>query len=163
MLETPYLGNEDGVMARKQPPARPTARRYTPDEKAQAVRLVRTLRDELGTAHGTVQRVANQLGYGVESVRSWVHQADVDDGLIHGSTTSDAKKLRELEQEAKELRRANAMADSTGRRNELSEPLRWCHIAEGLAWTPIETALNCAQLRWSDGRKVHALGQVLAQ
>lgn len=96
-------------MARKQPPARPTARRYTPDEKAQAVRLVRTLRDELGTAHGTVQRVANQLGYGVESVRSWVHQADVDDGLIHGSTTSDAKKLRELEQEVKELRRANAI------------------------------------------------------
>ena len=57
----------------------------------------------------------------------------------------------------------NDTADSTGRRNELSEPLRWCHIAEGLAWTPIETALNCAQLRWSDGRKVHALGQVLAQ
>ena len=38
-------------------------------EKAQAVRLVRQLREELGTEHGTVQRVADQLGYGVESVR----------------------------------------------------------------------------------------------
>ena len=41
-------------------------------EKAQAVRLVRQLREELGTDHGTVQRVAEQLGYGVESVRTWV-------------------------------------------------------------------------------------------
>ncbi len=49
-----------------------TMRRYTDDEKAQAVRLVRQLRAELGTEHGTVFRVANQLGYGVESVRSWV-------------------------------------------------------------------------------------------
>ena len=34
----------------------------------------------LGTEHGTVYRVARQLGYGVESVRSWVRQADIDDG-----------------------------------------------------------------------------------
>ena len=44
------------------------------------MRMVRTLRAELGTEHGTVQRVARQLGYGVESVRSWVRQADIDDG-----------------------------------------------------------------------------------
>ena len=97
------------MATKKQEPARPTPRRYTPEDKAQAVRLVRTLRDELGTSHGTVQRVANQLGYGVESVRSWVHQADVDDGVTSGTTTADAAKLRALEQEVKELRRANAI------------------------------------------------------
>src|SRR5579875_1746833 len=48
--------------------------------KAQAVRLVRQLRAELGTERGTIQRVARQLGYGVESVRAWVRQADIDDG-----------------------------------------------------------------------------------
>ena len=36
------------------------------------MRLVRQLRVELGTEHGTVKRVADQLGYGTESVRSWV-------------------------------------------------------------------------------------------
>lgn len=96
-------------MATKKSPKRPTARRYTPEERAQAVRLVRTLRDELGTSHGTIQRIANQLGYGVESVRSWVHQADIDDGITAGITTADARRVRELEQENRELKRANAI------------------------------------------------------
>ena len=42
--------------------------------------MVRALRAELGTGHGTVRWVASQLGYGVESVRLWVKQADIDDG-----------------------------------------------------------------------------------
>jgi transposase len=60
-------------------PGKPTTRRYTDAEKAQAVRLVRRLRAELGTEHGTIQRVARQLGYGVESVRLWVRQGDIDE------------------------------------------------------------------------------------
>jgi transposase len=90
----------------------PKGRRYGAEEKAQAVRLVRTLRDELGTSHGTVQRVANQLGYGVESVRSWVRQADVDDGLIGGTTTAEKRRIAELEQENRELKRANSILKS---------------------------------------------------
>ena len=39
--------------------------------------------------HGTVQRVADQLGYGVESVRKWVKQADIDDGVRPGVTTAE--------------------------------------------------------------------------
>jgi len=69
--------------------------------------MVRTLRAELGAEHGTVQRVALQLGYGVESVRMWVKQADVDDGLVAGVSTTEARRVRELEQENRELRRAN--------------------------------------------------------
>ena len=71
------------------------------------MRLVRTLRAELGTEHGTVQRVAAQLGYGIESVRSWVKQADVDDGQVAGVTTHEAARVKALEQENRELRRAN--------------------------------------------------------
>jgi hypothetical protein len=40
----------------------------------------------LGTEHGTVQRVAQQLGYGIESVRSWARQADIDEGHLPGVT-----------------------------------------------------------------------------
>jgi transposase len=86
---------------------KPTARRYSPEEKARAVRLVRQLRQELGTTHGTIGRVAGQIGCGVESLRMWVKQADIDDGVEPGLTTLEAKRIKELEQENRELRRAN--------------------------------------------------------
>ena len=86
---------------------KPTTRRYSAEEKAQAVRLVRQLRAELGTEHGTVQRVAEQLGYGTESVRSWVRQADIDAGAKPGVSTAEAARIKALEQENRELRRTN--------------------------------------------------------
>ena len=91
---------------------KPTTRRYSDDEKAQAVRLVRQLRAELGTEHGTVKRIADQLGYGVESVRGWVRQADIDDCAKPGTTTADAERIKTLEQDNRELRRANAILKS---------------------------------------------------
>jgi transposase-like protein len=51
--------------------------------------------------------VARQLGYGVESVRSWVKQADIDQGVTPGTTTADAERMKALEQEVRELRRSN--------------------------------------------------------
>jgi transposase len=84
----------------------PTHRRYSDEEKAQAVRLVRQARAD-GRGHGAVRRVADQLGYGVESVRGWVRQADIDDGVAAGVTTAEAARIRELEGEVRELRRAN--------------------------------------------------------
>ncbi|SRR5579863_4873561 len=86
---------------------KPTTRRYSPEEKTAAVRMVRSLQAETGMSHGAVRRVAEQLGYGVESVRSWVRQADVDDGVRPGITTSESERVRDLEQEVRELRRAN--------------------------------------------------------
>ena len=86
---------------------KPTTRRYSSEEKQAAVRMVRSLQAETGMSHGAVKRVAQQLGYGVESVRSWVKQADVDEGVRPGTSSSEAERMRELEQENRELRRAN--------------------------------------------------------
>jgi transposase len=97
-------------MPKEQSPGKPTTRRYTESEKADAVRLVRQLRKELGSEHGTVQRVAEQLDYGVESVRRWVLDADERDGIAG----LDVQRVRQLEaenkalaQELRETRRAN--------------------------------------------------------
>ena len=94
-------------MPKEQSAGKPTTRRYSPEEKAAAVRMVRALRAELGTTQGTVARVANQLGYGVESVRSWVRQADIDEGGAPGVATAESARLKQLEQENRELKRAN--------------------------------------------------------
>jgi transposase len=88
-------------------PGSPTTRRYTPEEKADAVRMVRQLRKELGTSQRTIQRVAEQLGFGLESVRAWVRQADIDGGEAAGTSSAEAAELKALRQEVKELRRAN--------------------------------------------------------
>ena len=94
-------------MPREKSPGKPTTRRYSPEEKAAAVRMVRALRAELGTDHGTVHRVARQLGYGIESVRSWVRQADIGDGHAPGMSTAESARVKDLEQEIRELKRAN--------------------------------------------------------
>ena len=83
------------------------SRRYSPEFKERAVRMVRQLRAETGQTHGTIQRVADQVGCGVESLRTWVKQAEVDAGEQPGTTTEDDARLRVLEQEVRELRRAN--------------------------------------------------------
>ena len=72
----------------------PTTRRYTPEFKERAVRLVMQLREELGQEHGTIQRIAEQLGCGTESLRSWVKQTDIDGGAKPGVTTSESKSAR---------------------------------------------------------------------
>ena len=66
----------------------------------------------MGTDHGAVKRVAGQLGYGVESVRVWVRQAAIDDGSVLGTTSEERAKIMALEQEVRELRRANAILKS---------------------------------------------------
>jgi transposase len=93
-------------------PGKPNTRRYSEAEKDRAVRAVRQLRKELGTEHGTIKRVADQLGIGVESLRLWVKQAEIDAGVKPGTTSADAERIRQLEQENRELRRANEILKS---------------------------------------------------
>jgi transposase len=95
------------AMSKETTTGKPTTRRYTRDEKDQAVRLVFELRKELGTTQGTVVRIAEQLGYGTESVRRWVMDAEIDAGDAPGMSAAERVKMRKLEQENRELRRAN--------------------------------------------------------
>ena len=86
---------------------KPTRRRYSPEQKDQAVRMVFALREELGTEQGTVARVAQQLGFGEESVWSWVKQAETDRGTRSGATSAETVENKQLRQEVRELKRAN--------------------------------------------------------
>jgi transposase len=139
-----------------------TQRRYPPELRERAVRLVAETAAERGDRHGAVTLVARQLGIGPESVRQWVRQAEVDRGDRSGLTTEERARMKELEREVRELRRANEMAGSTGDRNDLCEPLRWCHVAEGLARTSVEASLDVPKVGRADVREIDPLGQVLA-
>jgi transposase len=84
-----------------------TRRRYSAEFKARAVRMVYQLREETGQDFGSIKRVADQLGCGVESLRGWVKRDEIDNGKRPGTTTQDQVKIKELQQEVRELRRAN--------------------------------------------------------
>jgi transposase len=94
------------------PSGKKTARRYSDEEKEQAVRLVLQLQAETGQKHGAVKRIAEQLDYGVESVRGWVRQHEIDHGERAGTSTEETEEVRALRQEVRELRRANAILKS---------------------------------------------------
>ena len=85
----------------------PTQRRYPPELRERAVRLVAENIEQAGTRQGVVGRVARQLGIGTETLREWVTRAEVDGGRRPGVPTEQQRRLAELERENWELRRAN--------------------------------------------------------
>ncbi len=89
-------------------PTHASQKRYPPELRERAVRMVReTIAEHGGERYGVVSRIAKQLGVTTESLRNWVNQAEVDSGQRAGSTTEDRRRIAELEKEVRELRRAN--------------------------------------------------------
>jgi transposase len=82
-------------------------RRYPPEMRERAIRMVREAITESGERQGAVSRVARQLGIGTESLRNWIKQADIDSGKRPGVTSAEQRRISELERENRELKRAN--------------------------------------------------------
>ena len=72
--------------------------RYTPEFKAEAVRLVRSTPDK------PASQIARELGVSDNAVRSWVKQTQIDQGEREGLTTEEREELRRLRKENKVLR-----------------------------------------------------------
>lgn len=66
-------------------------------------------RGEYVSQWAAISSVASKLGMTAETLRSWVRQTEIDQGERVGLSTDDRDKLRQLEADNKELRRANAI------------------------------------------------------
>jgi transposase len=82
-------------------------KRYPVEVRERAVRLVLEHRDEYETKWAAITSVAEKFGCSAETLRGWVRQAEVDGGQRPGTSTADAERIKELERECRELRRAN--------------------------------------------------------
>lgn len=82
-------------------------RKYGDELRERATRMAVDARRDPATRSGAIQRVAQQLGMHPETLRGWVRQAEIDDGLRPGTTTDEARRIAELEREVRELKRAN--------------------------------------------------------
>ena len=87
-----------------------TTTRYSPEFKARAVRMFEESRPDYPSDTAAMVKVAELLGVGTpESVRKWVHRAQVDAGSRPGVTSEESAEVRRLKREVSELRRANSI------------------------------------------------------
>src|SRR5476651_1788934 len=83
------------------------ARRFAPEVRERAVRLLRDHRAEYPTQWGAITSIAGKIGCAPETLRLWVRQAERNAGERPGLTTEEQQRLKVLERENRELRRAN--------------------------------------------------------
>nr|MBO2488268.1 IS3 family transposase [Gammaproteobacteria bacterium] len=81
--------------------------RYSPEVRERAVRMVFEHESEYPSQWAAIGSIASKIGCTAETLRGWVRRAETDQGRRGGMTTSDRERLKELERENRELRRAN--------------------------------------------------------
>ena len=81
--------------------------KFSPEVKDRAVRMVLEHRGEYPSLWAAVESIALKIGCVPQTLLGWVQRHEVDTGTRAGVTTSDAERMKELERENKELRRAN--------------------------------------------------------
>jgi transposase len=81
--------------------------RYPQEVRDRAVRLVFEHRSEYGSKWGAIKAIAPKIGVSPEALRQWVRRVEIDDGMRPGLSTDEKARLKDLEREVKELRRAN--------------------------------------------------------
>ncbi len=81
--------------------------RYSPEVRERAVRLVFEHQGEHASQWAAIGSIASKIGCTPETLRKWVRRAERDQGLRSGMTSSDRERLKALERENRELKRAN--------------------------------------------------------
>ncbi len=81
--------------------------RYSPEVRERAVRMVVEHESQYASQWAAIRSIATKIGCTGETLRKWVRQAERDEGRRPGLTTDEKKRLKELERENRELKRAN--------------------------------------------------------
>jgi transposase len=85
----------------------PRQRRFSPEVRERAVRLVQQHQGDHPSEWAAISSVAAKIGCTAETLRGWLRQAERNSGQRAGTTSDDRDRLRALERENRELRQAN--------------------------------------------------------
>src|SRR5690606_2253400 len=88
-------------------PSLPKGQRHPAELRERAVRMVFEHQHEYPSQWKAIESIAGKLDINRETLRVWIRRAEVDDGRRAGVTTEERARIKELEREVKELRRAN--------------------------------------------------------
>ena len=81
--------------------------KFSPEVRERAVRMVQEHRGEYPSLWAAVDSIAPKIGCVPQTLLEWVKRQEVDIGVRDGVTSTEAQRVKELERENKELRRAN--------------------------------------------------------
>ena len=81
--------------------------RYPPEFRERAVRMLLEQQDQYDSQWAAMNSIAVKVGCTAETLRKWVRQAEQDLGIRKGVTSGERERLKELERENRELKRAN--------------------------------------------------------
>ena len=84
-----------------------TTKKFSPEVKERAVRLYRESRPDHPSEWAAMKSIAEKVGCTAETLRKWVRQSERDAGVRAGPTTEEKKRIKELERENREMKRAN--------------------------------------------------------
>jgi transposase len=82
-------------------------RKYSPETRERAVRLVFEQEGGHASQWAAIVSIAGKIGCTPETLRSWVRRAERDTGRRPGLSTDERARLKDLEREVRELKRAN--------------------------------------------------------
>lgn len=101
-----------------------TSKRYSPEVRERAVRMVFEHEDEYDSEWAAIVSISQKIGCSGETLRNWVRQAERDQGKRAGLSTDERARLKELERENRELKRANEILRKASAYFALAEPGR---------------------------------------
>ena len=81
--------------------------KFSPELRERAVRMVFEHRSEHASQWACIESIAGKIGCTAQTLDNWVKQHERDSGVRDGMTTAQAQRIRDLERENRELRRAN--------------------------------------------------------
>jgi len=89
-----------------------TTNKFSPEVRARAVRLVQEHRGEYSSLWAAAESIAPKIGCAAQSLLKWVQRHEIDSGTRAGVSTEERERIKALEREVKELRRANEILKS---------------------------------------------------
>ena len=81
--------------------------KFSPEMRERAVRMVQELRSEHPSQWAAIESIAAKVGCVPQTLHTWVKQHEIDAGQRDGVSTAEAQRIKELERENRELRKAN--------------------------------------------------------